>query len=81
MSFKSRHSLPTFDGRIDVKWIEFDAVASAVGALSCEKGCSTAQERVQNDVVTSGRIKDRIAHHQYRFDGWMEAVARTSPGE
>ena len=45
------HLLPTQDGRIDIEWIDFNAVTPASRPMCCKEGSPAAKVGIQDDIV------------------------------
>lgn len=74
----SGYVLPTLDRGIDIERIDLEAIAAPAGLLGGENRRAAAAKGIENDVVTLGRIQDRVRHHGDRFDRGMQ-VKSASP--
>src|ERR1700720_1565742 len=68
----SGHSLPTRDCRLDIEWINFNAVTVPAGALGGKKGRAAAAKGIENDVVALRRIQNGVGNHRDRLNRGME---------
>lgn len=61
-SLAARHSLPAFDGCVDIKGIEFNPMGMSARPLGGEDGCPASYEGIQNNVTSPRTIEDGIGH-------------------
>src|SRR6266478_2327323 len=60
--------LPAPHGRIDVAWVELDAVTDAASTLGCDHRRAASQERIKHDVSTGRAVQNGISHQLDRRD-------------
>lgn len=63
--------LPTANCRIDVKRVDFDAVASAPRLFAGDQSRAAAEEGIEHNLTPHRTIQNRIRHQSDRFDRWM----------
>src|SRR6185437_2947725 len=68
----ARHRLPARDNGVDVERIDFGAAATPARAFGGEQGSAATEKRIEHDLVSSGRIEDRVRDHWDRLYSWVE---------
>src|SRR6266446_8030181 len=75
--------LPAPHGRIDVAWVELDAVTDAASTLGCDHRRAASQERIKHDVSTGRAVQNGISHQLDRRDRRLKSgqiPLRCAPG-
>src|SRR5437879_10075202 len=60
-------ALPTFDCRVDVNRVQFNAIAATSGSLGCDECGPGAQEPIQHQVPTSRAVEQGIGNQSDGF--------------
>lgn len=65
--------LPTANDRVDVKRVNFEAIAAPPSTLRSHHRGPAAEEVVEHDVTAGGTVKYGVGDHRDRFHGGMQS--------
>ena len=64
--------LPSANGKIDIRGIQFDPIAGSAGAFGSHKCRATADKGIQHDIASRRAVQNGVSHQVDGFYGGVK---------